>query len=229
MKSHLDHLKDSFPDLLKRPVLDLGSGKGSFLIDVAQHGGSAVGVEISPAYIEETKKRADKAGVVVKVLAGKGEQIPFADASFGFVNMCEVIEHVIDPTKTLKEVYRVLQIGGEVYMSVPNRFGFKDQHFGLFFINWIPRKFSRTVISWFNIGGKDYSGSIGYQHLDEMHYYTFKAITSLARSVGFKTSDIRIEKIYKRFPHAVTRRVVLFSYLFLRMFYFNSFHVRLTK
>lgn len=229
MKTHLDHLIEIVPDLLSRKILDLGSGRGGFLLDVSSRGGDATGLELSPDYIEETKHRALARGLMVNVLRGVAEKMPFLEDSFDFINICEVIEHVNDPKAMLKEVRRVLKPGGLAYLSVPNRFGMRDQHFGLYFINWVPRHFSRKIISLFSKEDKDYSGNIGFQHLDQMHYYTFRKIISLTKSLSFKVSDIRIEKIKTRFKNPFTQWFFLIVYRFLRSFYFDSFHLLLQK
>jgi ubiquinone/menaquinone biosynthesis C-methylase UbiE len=55
------------------------------------------------------------------VLAGDGQKLPFADASFDFVAAFHSLEHVEDPRVVLSEVHRVLAPGGWFYMGVPNR------------------------------------------------------------------------------------------------------------
>jgi SAM-dependent methyltransferase len=45
---------------------------------------------------------------------------PFADATFDRVQCIEVIEHLMDPVTTLREINRVLKPGGELFISTPN-------------------------------------------------------------------------------------------------------------
>lgn len=47
------------------------------------------------------------------------ESIPVDDGRFDVVLLCEVLEHVENPTKVLVEVRRVLKKGGTVMISVP--------------------------------------------------------------------------------------------------------------
>jgi len=151
-----------------------------------------------------------------------GEKLPFQDDEFDFVNMSEVIEHVEDPKKVMSEVYRVLKPGGKVYVSVPNRFGFYDQHFHIYFVNWLPRRWSDTFISIFG-KHKDYSGKAGRQRLGEMHYYSWGGICSLVTGLGLAYEDIRLRK--------VKRMSVFFlpTYIVLRKLFFNAFHLMLNK
>ncbi len=153
--------------------------------------------------------------------------MPYEDNQFDFVNLCEVIEHVEYPKKVLSEIYRVLKPGGEVYMSVPNRFGLKDQHFHMYFINWMPRAWSEKIILWFN-KQKNYDGGSGYQRLSEMHYSTYGKMNKMVSSVGFKAIDLREQKITKKIPDFL-KSFLIPVYRFLRLFIFNAFHFKLVK
>ncbi|MCW4008654.1 MAG: class I SAM-dependent methyltransferase [Candidatus Bathyarchaeota archaeon] len=46
--------------------------------------------------------------------------LPFLDKIFEKVYFYDVIEHVENPTKCLREIYRVLKNGGKVEISTPN-------------------------------------------------------------------------------------------------------------
>lgn len=48
------------------------------------------------------------------------QTMPVADASFDTVLSAEVLEHVPDPEKALREIIRVLKPGGKLVMSIPH-------------------------------------------------------------------------------------------------------------
>lgn len=50
---------------------------------------------------------------------GSATDIPLADTSFDTVVSTEVLEHVPDPLKALREMYRVLKPGGYLILSTP--------------------------------------------------------------------------------------------------------------
>jgi SAM-dependent methyltransferase len=52
-------------------------------------------------------------------VVGSATDIPLPDASFDTVVCTEVLEHVPDPLKALKEMYRVLKPGGRLILSTP--------------------------------------------------------------------------------------------------------------
>ena len=90
--NHFDHLESHVPDLKRRRILDLGSGRGKFLFYCLDRGVSATGLELNPEYIKITHEKAKELGVTVQVVEGVGEKLPFPDASFDFINISEVIE-----------------------------------------------------------------------------------------------------------------------------------------
>ena len=90
--NHFKQLLLHIPDLKERKLLDLGSGRGFFLIMAAQEGADIVGVEPYEQYREITRERAASLGLSLKVVEGTAEAIPFEKESFGFVNAGQVFE-----------------------------------------------------------------------------------------------------------------------------------------
>lgn len=222
--NHLAHLKRVIPEFGKRPILDVGAGRGDFVISAAQEGFDVTGLEFNPAYLEQAREKADSKHLILKMVQGEGECLPFSSGSFGFVNLSEVIEHVRDPQTVLSEVYRVLHSGGCAYISAPNRFGIRDPHFHLYFLNWFPRKVAHRTVGFLG-KHKKYTAEAGLQRIDEMHYYTFGSFCKLLTRVGFKVLDIREIRIRNELPRYL-RTVALVGYwLLLRPIWFDTAHV----
>jgi ubiquinone/menaquinone biosynthesis C-methylase UbiE len=228
MDEHISHLVKLTGSLDHAKILDLGSGSGSFLFAAHKRGLDAVGLEVNPAYIAKTLAEANRLGVPIEVTQGYGEKLPYADETFALVNMSEVIEHVQDPKATMREVYRVLIAGGHAYVSVPNRFGMKDPHYRLYIVNWIPRIFSDAFIRVFGKEKEYGDESAGKQRLQEMHYYTLGAVSTLFKETGFAVIDIRKYRIATEYS-GLRKWVLMTIYLVIRPWYFDSFHVLLTK
>ncbi len=93
-------------------LLDVASGTG-LMISAALALGLApqhiTGVDPSRGMLEENRKRHP-----VKLLEGKGDALPCADASCDFVSMGYALRHVEDLNLLFKEFQRVLRPGGKV-------------------------------------------------------------------------------------------------------------------
>lgn len=96
-------------------ILDVGSGTGVAAENLKRFG-VVYGIDISPKSIEEARKynRCDKCYV------GIAEELPFEDGMFNVVVCTEVLEHLLDPSKALSEMNRVLIMGGNLIISTPN-------------------------------------------------------------------------------------------------------------
>lgn len=206
-------------------VLDVGSGKGKFLCEMARRGLKVHGVEVNPDYIEEAKSQAVKEGVAIQVINTQAESLPFPNDYFNFVNCAEVTEHVEYPVRVCEEIYRVLKPGGCGYISFHNRFGFYDYHYHLHFINWLPRSVAEFILFFLNKQKTD--SIIGKQRLMTMHYFTYGQIKKILENSGFLVVDIREEKINKTYKYAAFP--LLLVYYFFRSFYLNTFHILVKK
>lgn len=224
--THFAHLASYIPDLASRRILDIGAGRGDFVLDARAHGASAEGLELNPQYRERAAEKARARGEELVLVDGVAEELPFSDASFSFVNLGEVIEHVQDPQRALREAWRVLEAGGLGYLSVPNRFGARDQHFHLWGVNWLPRFLADSYIALFG-KHKAYTLEAGHQRLSEMHYYTYGAACRLAAHAGFAVEDMRVLKLKRRL--GALWPIAMPLYGLLRAAYLDSFHLLLRK
>lgn len=117
----------------KSRVLDVGSGRGDYAAAISELVRSVHGIEV----MEEKVLAARKMGRDY-ILQGTGENLPFPSASFDFVLLNEVLEHVDDHNKALHEIHRVLIPGGKLAVFCPNRLfpfeghgvKFRTRHFG---------------------------------------------------------------------------------------------------
>ncbi len=212
------------PNLALLRILDVGSGRGKFLVAATKAGAKAEGVEPYDKYIEMSRERGAKEGVSIRVQKGDAEHLPFDNETFDFVNLSEVIEHVESPERSLSELKRVLKPGGFAYVSVPNRFGFLDQHFHLPFLNWMPRSWAERFIGMFG-KHKDYSLRNGRQRISEMYYDTFGGAKAFFEKNGFVVEDIRRARRLRN----AGLYFLLPLYVILRTFYWDAFHFLIKK
>jgi SAM-dependent methyltransferase len=97
-------------------ILDLGCGSGSLKAQLAGH--NVFGVDLDP---HELARNHDLRGV-----CAMSNRLPFGDSSFRFVISHHSMEHFADAAGAIREIGRVLQPGGRLFVSVPEGASFAD-------------------------------------------------------------------------------------------------------
>ena len=96
-------------------VLDMGCGPGTITLGLARRVGRVVGLDASEAMVEQARGRAAGSGVTnASFEVGSAYELPYDDASFDVVYAHQVMQHLGDPVRALREAHRVLRTGGLV-------------------------------------------------------------------------------------------------------------------
>lgn len=90
-------------------VLDVAAGTGAVSREAMTITRNVVGLDPSIGMLTQLKTNLS-----IPVLAGTGEQLPFADKSFDFLSMGYALRHLSDLRTALAEFCRVLRPGGIV-------------------------------------------------------------------------------------------------------------------
>ena len=170
-------------DLKNKKILDAGCGMGGFLVALSQKGYEVSGLDFNSDYCEITRLRAAKYNLHPTVVCAPLEKVPLPDNSFDIILCNDVIEHVQDPQQSLCELMRLLKPGGTLYITFVNRFGFKDPHYHVSLVNWLPRIIGDFIVKKFH--PKDSSQFPDRQSLKEMHYFSRPQAEKLFYKVGF--------------------------------------------
>ena len=117
----------------KGRLLDVGVGTGLFLNLAKNHGWIIYGIDISKY---ATSKLAKK--IKARIFLGDIIDAPFKKNFFDVINMRHTIEHTKDPKKTLLKAFWLLKLGGIIYISTPNSYGFHARVFGKDWPHWSP-------------------------------------------------------------------------------------------
>jgi SAM-dependent methyltransferase len=138
--------------------LDIGAGRGSLITKVK----TKLNVESSVCDYTDTLMRLPDQKVDIANL--NTENLPYADASFDIVTATEVIEHLEDFRRVVREIHRVLKPGGICILSTPNILNLNSRLRFLFFGFWnlfgpLPVKHSALYstgghinpVSWFYV------------------------------------------------------------------------------
>ena len=108
-------------------MLDVACGPGLITCALAKVARQLTGIDITPAMIEEARKRQQSMGLAkVEWRIGDALPLPFADANFSKVITRYSFHHFLEPEAVLAEMVRVCQPGGEVgivdvFMSTPEQ------------------------------------------------------------------------------------------------------------
>jgi len=98
--------------------LDVGCGAGITSEYLKQHIGvtHTVGIEQQAEIAEQARTRLD----AVYTLSAESDDLPFQPLDFDLLLFADILEHLIDPWRTLKKYLQFLKPGGLVLISVPN-------------------------------------------------------------------------------------------------------------
>jgi demethylmenaquinone methyltransferase/2-methoxy-6-polyprenyl-1,4-benzoquinol methylase len=96
-------------------VLDVATGTGLVARELVRRKGCAVvGLDQSPEMLEVARERTR--GLDVRLVEGRAEERPFADAEFDALTFTYLLRYVDDPVATLRELARVVRPGGTIAM-----------------------------------------------------------------------------------------------------------------
>ncbi len=96
-------------------VLDLGCGPGTITLGLARRARRVVGLDAAAKMVEQARELAADSEVRnVSFEVGSAYELPFGDGSFDVVYAHQVMQHLADPVRALREAHRVLRPGGLV-------------------------------------------------------------------------------------------------------------------
>lgn len=187
-------------------VLDLGAGMGglsvALLVTYEGEGLQLQAMDYNPDYAKIASLRAKRYSLDLPIAVAAGEHLPYPNACFDLITCLDVLEHVQDSAMVLREMKRVLKPGGVVLTTVPNRRAFRDPHYHLPFINWLPRWAAEKIIE--RTGHSKDGGLLqDRQELSELNTYTWAGISKEAHNVGFAIRD----QVLWRIEHGEIRQL----------------------
>ncbi len=98
-------------------VLDIGCGPGTITVDIAKRvaPGRVVGIDGSAEVISRAARYgADEGATNVEFVVGDAYALDVADDTFDVVHAHQLLQHVADPVRVLREMFRVAKPGGVI-------------------------------------------------------------------------------------------------------------------
>lgn len=168
-------------------VLDVGCGPGSITIDLARRvpQGYAVGVEYVPDPLDTARQLAASENITnVSFEVGAIHSLRFPDNSFDIVHAHQVLQHIGDPVRALREMRRVVKPGGLVACRGSSHMQWYPESGGLRASDELFRKIARAK------GGNPHPGS--WMHVwAEGAGFQRKGIVKSASAWCFSTDEER--------------------------------------
>jgi len=96
-------------------ILDCGCGYGFWTKRLESYCEFIVGMDVRDIFVR------DKISSKLDFALASGYQLPFSDESFKCVVLFDVLEHIENAFDVLREIHRVLEKGGYLMLTVPNK------------------------------------------------------------------------------------------------------------
>ena len=110
-------------------VLDVATGPAGVALQLAARTGAHVtGIDLSPEMLGAGVASVDRSPYAgrISLLRGRGEELPFPDATFDGLTFTYLLRYVADPAATIAEMARVVKPGGVIanleFYVPPGRF-----------------------------------------------------------------------------------------------------------
>jgi len=124
-RAMIDHIAPVSPGTM----LDVASGTAGVAIQLARRTpADVVGVDLTMQMLSQGSENVSAAELSTRIqlVAGRAEQLPFADRTFDALTFTYLLRYVDDPLATLRELARVVKPGATVasleFFLPPNRF-----------------------------------------------------------------------------------------------------------
>lgn len=115
-------------------LLDIGCGEGVFTAELGKEFCEVYGIDVQEKFLERFRQNV-KADPRFHVLNASAAAMNFPNEFFDTIVTIETLEHIADLPNTASEIFRVLRPGGELLITVPNRW-FPFENHGIRIGSW---------------------------------------------------------------------------------------------
>jgi len=162
----------------KSTVLDIGCSSGTFgAVLINKKGCSVDGVELDDGDFKEAQKRL---GTVYK-LNIETDDLSVIQKKYDFIYFGDVIEHLVNPSASLKRVKSLLKPAGKIVFSIPNM--------------------SHISVRLMLLNGDFNYGQTGLLDTTHLHFYTHQEVQRVFAEGGYIISDL--DPVLKDYPKEI--------------------------
>lgn len=117
-KDELRDLSINSVDVKNKTIVDLGAGTGFISLKVANDASLVFPLDSSPNMLKELYSSARKENLTnIYPIKCTAEEIPLFDNSIDIIFMNMALHHVEHPDKAIKEMFRILKVGGTIVIT----------------------------------------------------------------------------------------------------------------
>jgi len=137
-------------DFNDKKVLDVAVGTGGVSCAFAEAGAEIYGLDVNDYFLEISRERFKDMGLEHKdIKKWNGNDIPYFNEEFDFVICTDTLEHTPNYKHLIKEMCRVLKIGGNIFVGSERRwfplFILWNPHDGAPFTILLPRTIRKFI------------------------------------------------------------------------------------
>ena len=108
-------------NLKNKKILDVGCGGGILAESLALKGANVKGIDLADGPLEVAKIREQKRNLGITYEKIETSKLIKKKEKFDVITCLEMLEHVPDPEKTVKECSELLNNNGDIFFSTINR------------------------------------------------------------------------------------------------------------
>ena len=170
----------------KYDVLDIGCNAGTQCALWAEQGHRIHGLDINEPLLKLAKERARASAHAIDFRLGTAAEMPWPDESMDVCIALELLEHVADWHKCLKEFARVVRPGGVMFLTTTNVLCPIQDEFNLLAYSWYPAALKRHFVRLDLTTRPDLAN---YARLPAVHWFSPYVLKAELSRSGFSCRD----------------------------------------
>lgn len=205
-------IADFVGDTKNKDLLDIGCSTGIMTNYYSDYFKSIDAIDIDDGGIMHAIERNSAKNIDYKV--SKVEDFK-AEKKYDVITCSHIYEHVPDSRKLFAKIYELLKPGGVCYLAAGNRYQLYENHYGLYFLSYFPKKMSNLYLRVANKGDYYYENHLSLFKLKKLvknfiiHDYTIKIIKNPSK---YSANEMIIENT---FSHKIIKFLSEYVYFFI--------------
>lgn len=184
-----------FSEVKGKRVLDIGCGSEAPLsFFLTKKGAKVIAGDVTKEIVNQAKKFSKKADIRVF----DAEKLPFKNKEFDFTFMMDVLEHVQNPDRAIKEAVRVTKEDGKIFLEYSPFYSYPTGHHlyglglpkGFLPFQFMPRNLTKNIVLKSKVNEKDTPEFLFWQ-FDNLNKISINRTNNILKNQNLKKIDER--------------------------------------